>query len=263
MAQPFSGSQWSNVQTLPSSQALGSLPAQALAPSQADCSVQALPSSQAAPLAVALNSQPVAGLQVSSVQALPSLQATAVPPLHAPVWQDSPAVQAFPSLQAPVVAACAHPLAASQLSTVQGLLSLQSTIPVWPHVPDLQASPVVQASPSSQAAELAGWAQPADLSQAGSSVQGLLSAHTTALPPLQVPPWHVSPLVHASPSSHAPDVGVLMQPVPGEQVSLVQILSSSQSLQAFVSAVSASVSWTWPLPAPVAQMGTPPASTKW
>jgi len=48
-------------------------------------------------------SQPVAGLQLSSVHGLSSSQVTAAPPTHAPPEHASPTVQAFPSLQPAVL----------------------------------------------------------------------------------------------------------------------------------------------------------------
>src|SRR5438876_92372 len=120
-AQPVAGLQESVVQTLPSSQLVGAPPAQA-PPLQASPEVQALPASQPAggrplqipplhvsPVVHTLPSsqagalfacvQPVAGLQESSVQTLPSLQLAGGPPAQAPPLQASPEVQALPSLQ--------------------------------------------------------------------------------------------------------------------------------------------------------------------
>jgi len=44
--------------------------------------------------------QPLAGVQVSAVQGLPSSQETAVPPPQLPFWQVEPVVQTLPSSQA-------------------------------------------------------------------------------------------------------------------------------------------------------------------
>jgi hypothetical protein len=60
--------------------------------------VQALLSLHAA--LVSVLTQPVAGLHVSDVQALLSLQSRAPPPTHAPPEQASPIVQALPSSHA-------------------------------------------------------------------------------------------------------------------------------------------------------------------
>jgi hypothetical protein len=43
--------------------------------------------------------QPLEGLQVSTVQRFPSSQLNGAPPAHVPARQVSPAVQEFPSLQ--------------------------------------------------------------------------------------------------------------------------------------------------------------------
>ena len=63
--------------------------------------VQAFPSLHAAVLFVW--TQPVTGLQESSVQPLASLQSRAGPPAQAPPLQVSDVVQAFPSLHAAVL----------------------------------------------------------------------------------------------------------------------------------------------------------------
>src|SRR5205807_8342832 len=65
---------------------------------QVSAVVQALPSVQGAVFGVF--TQPVAGLQVSSVQTLPSLQLRAGPPTQTPPAQVSAVVQALPSLHA-------------------------------------------------------------------------------------------------------------------------------------------------------------------
>src|SRR6266852_5356807 len=106
--QPVAGSQLSSVQTLPSSQ-LGAGPPTQVPPLHASLVVQAFPSLQGLVLLVC--TQPVAGLQLSSVQTLPSSQLGAGPPTHAPPAQVSLVVQAFPSLQGLVSLTCVHPLA--------------------------------------------------------------------------------------------------------------------------------------------------------
>jgi hypothetical protein len=98
--QPDAGVQASSVQTLPSSQLGGAPPAQT-PPAQVSLVVQALPSSQGAVLLVCV--QPVAGLQASSVQTLPSSQLGGDPPTHTPAEQVSLIVQALPSLHEAVL----------------------------------------------------------------------------------------------------------------------------------------------------------------
>jgi hypothetical protein len=123
------------------------VPGWQLPPAHVSPVVQALPSLHEAVLLV--KTQPVAGLQVSVVQTLLSLQTIAAP-LHEPPLHVSPEVQAFPSLQEFVLLVKTQPVAGLHESVVQTLLSLQ-TIDVPPHEPPLQESPVVHAFPSSHA----------------------------------------------------------------------------------------------------------------
>src|SRR5206468_2035986 len=81
------------------------------------------PSLQGAVLA--LWTQPVLGLQVSSVQTLPSSQLGARPPTHTPPPHRSLRVQAFPSSHEAVLFVWTHPVVGSQVSAVQALPSLQ------------------------------------------------------------------------------------------------------------------------------------------
>jgi hypothetical protein len=70
---------------------------------------------------------PVTALQVSVVQALPSLQLGAVPGVQMPTWQVSRPLQTVPSLQDVPSATVVfwQPLTALQVSVVQTLPSLQ------------------------------------------------------------------------------------------------------------------------------------------
>jgi hypothetical protein len=194
-------------------------------PPQVSFVVHALPSSQAAVLLVW--TQPVAGLQLSSVQALLSLQFGAGPPWQLPAPHVSAVVQALPSSQDAVLSVCTQPPEESQVSSVQGLLSLQSTVRLPAHTPLAHVSFAVQKLPSSHVAVLFVWTQPVAGSQE-SSVQGLLSLQSVAGPPAQAPLAHVSPVVHALPSSHVAVLFVLTQPVTGSQLSSVHTLASSQ-----------------------------------
>jgi hypothetical protein len=96
-----------------------------------------LPSLQAVPFATGeLRHPPVAGLQLSAVQAFPSLHTTAVPP-HVPFVHWSPVVQRLLSLQVVPLATGVDPqapVAGLQLSVVQAFPSLHTTA-VPPHVP--------------------------------------------------------------------------------------------------------------------------------
>ena len=97
---PVDGLQESSVQPLPSLQTVG-VPATQLPPEQVSPVVHAFPSLHEAVLLACW--QPVAGLQLSSVHGLLSLQLVAVPPTHAPPEHASPVVHAFPSSQAAVL----------------------------------------------------------------------------------------------------------------------------------------------------------------
>ena len=93
-------------------------------------------------------------LHSSSVQTLPSLQSTALPAWHLPAAQVSPLVQALPSSQPAVLALCRQPLAGSQLSSVQGLPSLQLCGLPPTQLPFAHMSATVHTLPSSQGAVL-------------------------------------------------------------------------------------------------------------
>ena len=161
------------------------------------------------------------------VQALLSLQTGATPPTQTPPLQASWVVHTLLSLQGRVLAAVAQPVTASQLSLVQGLLSLQTTGLPLPHTPPPQTSPVVHGLPSLQAAVLAVAVQPLTLSQA-SVVQAFLSSQTVAAPPTQAPALHASAVVHALPSEQGAVLAGATQPLPGSQASVVQGFLSSQ-----------------------------------
>src|SRR5213083_830087 len=104
------------VHLLPSSQFFAEPPTH-VPPLQVSPVVQGLPSSQGLVLLVCV--QPVAGLQPSVVQTLPSSQLGAAPPTHVPPLQVSPVVQAFPSLQGLVLLVCVQPVAGLQPSVGQ------------------------------------------------------------------------------------------------------------------------------------------------
>ena len=91
----------------PSSQ-LGAGPPRHRPPLHLSLVVQAFPSLHGAVLFVWM--QPVAGLQLSSVQPLPSSQLSAGPPTQPPLLQVSLIVQAFPSLQGAVLAVWTQPV---------------------------------------------------------------------------------------------------------------------------------------------------------
>src|SRR2546427_144718 len=117
--------------------------------------VQALLSLQG--LLLSLWKQPEAGLQLSSVQGLPSSQLGAGPPTQLPPPQASPVVQALPSSQGRVLLLWKQPEAGLQPSSVQGLPSLQLAGGPPTQTPAPHVSPTVQALPSSQDRELLVW----------------------------------------------------------------------------------------------------------
>jgi len=171
------------------------------------------------------------GSQLSLVHGLVSSQLTALPGWQAPLLQVSPTVQTLPSLQGAVLLADLQPPWASQVSVVQGLLSLQALGPLGVQTPALQASPMVQALLSEQAAVLLLCWQPFDLSQE-SSVQGLPSSQLMALPGTQEPAAQVSPWEQTLASSQGALLLLCWQPFAKSQESLVQGLLSSQLIGA-------------------------------
>ncbi len=172
---------------------------------------------------------PVAGLQLSSVQALLSSQLSGVVPgLQVPFSQTSPVVQAFPSLQVTEFGVKTQfPVIGSQESVVQGLPSSQFFwVPA--HTPLEQTSLIVHGFPSSHAALLKTWVQPVSGLQEA-VVQTLLSSGQVTGVPVQVPFEQLSFIVHALLSLHVPEFfGVCRHPVAGIQLSSVQALLSSQ-----------------------------------
>src|SRR5262245_60852140 len=132
--------------------------------------VQVLPSLQGAVLLVC--TQPDAGLQLSSVQTLPSVERGGGPPVEAPPPPVCWVVDALPSSHGSVFGAFTHPDAGLQLSSVQTLPSLQFGGGPPLHVPPPQVSPVVQALPSSHGTVLLVFTHP-DAGLQLSSVQPL------------------------------------------------------------------------------------------
>jgi hypothetical protein len=83
-----------------------------------------------------VKTQPVAGSHVSLVHTLLSPQTRGPPGWQLPPEHTSLTVHASPSEHAAVLLALMQPAAASQLSVVQTLLSLQlNGVPAW-HVPN-------------------------------------------------------------------------------------------------------------------------------
>ncbi len=208
LTQPFSGSQASSLQGLPSSQLI-SLPATQPPPPQASPTVQTEPSSQGSVLL--LCEQPPEASQESVVQPLPSSQFLALPGMHWPPEHKSVTVQTLPSEQPAALLAVTQPCLGSQESSVQGLPSSHCRARPGTHTLPLQLSPIVHALLSVHGKLLPRWLQPALRSQT-SSVQGFLSSHATCAPGRHCPPWHVSPLVQTLLSEHGAMLLVVTQP---------------------------------------------------
>jgi hypothetical protein len=225
--------------------------------------VQALPSSVHGPVRFACT-QPVAGLQLSSVHSLRSLQLAAGPGWQAPLAsQVSPTVQALPSVHAvPGVTFTWSQRSAASLhvSVVQGFASLQLWSGPAVHVPFWQLSATVQNWPSSQLVPLVRfgcvqapavqtslvqvfpssvqvpprgvWTQPVAALHV-SVVHSLPSSQLAATPGWQTPDTsQASPTVHALPSVHElPGVAGVWShwSVVSLQVSIVHALVSLQS----------------------------------
>ena len=119
---------------------------------QASVWVQALPSEQVLVLSSVNTQAPVDVLQLSSVQALESLQVFRLLPTQTPALQVSVWVQALPSEQVFVLSlANTHaPVDVLHESSVQSFESLQTTGLLPTQTPAVQASVCVQALPSEQ-----------------------------------------------------------------------------------------------------------------
>ena len=142
----------------------------------------------------------MAGLHVSVVHTLLSLQTTAVPGWQLPPPQVSPVVQALPSLHGAVLFVCWQPPRASQLSLVHGFPSSQLSGVPAPHVPLLQTSCPLHTVPSSQGAVLLTCWQPRTASQL-SVVHTLPSPQFSGAPACHVPLLHTSWPLQTVPSS--------------------------------------------------------------
>src|SRR5260370_1186148 len=135
---------------------------------------------------------PVAALSLKEEQALPWVQFRGDPGAPLPAWHVS---APLPS------AACWQPKTGSQVSALQGLLSLQSRAapdvqaPAWHVSAPLHTLPSLHEMPFASAVC---W-HPFTESQV-SVVHGLLSLQLRAAPAVHTPAWHVSAPLHAFPS---------------------------------------------------------------
>jgi len=220
-AHPVVGLHESVVQGLPSSQ-LGAGPPTQLPPLQVSLVVQASLSLQGSVLLTC--TQPVAGLQESSVQGLTSLQLGGGPPTQLPPLQVSLVVQALPSSHGSVLSVCVQPVAGLQLSVVHTLPSSQFRAAPPTQTPPLQVSLVVQALPSLHDTVLFVCVQPVAGLQP-SVVHTLPSSQFGAAPPTQTPPLQVSLVVQALPSLHGAVLFECVQ-TPPLHTSSVQTLPS-------------------------------------
>src|SRR5262249_18604895 len=151
-----------------------------------------------------------------------------VPATQAPLEHVSFTVQALPSLHAAWLFTCRQPSCASQRSSVHGFPSSQLTSGPPMHWPFRQKLVLVHALLSLQVSELLlGCTQPMAGLQP-SVVHELPSSQLMAGPAWHVPPPQASGAVHALPSSQGAVLTVWTQPVAGLQVSVVQMLPSSQ-----------------------------------
>jgi hypothetical protein len=227
--QPLAGAQPSVVHGLPSLQ-LGAEPPTQLPPLQVSPVVQAFPSSQGAVLGVCTH--PLAGLQLSFVHTLPSLQLGAGPPPQLPPLQVSLVVQAFPSLQGALFGTWVQPVAGAHPSVVQPLASSHGTGSLT-QACATQRSLVVQWSVSAQSALVlqqpasgACWQPLAGLQL--SAVQVFPSLQSVGGPPAQPPPLQTSPVVQGFPSSQDTAFGTCVHPLAGVHPSVVHRLPSLQ-----------------------------------
>jgi len=177
--------------------------------------------------------QPLRALQLSIVQALESLQLSGVPAVQVPLWQVSAPLHTVPSAQAVPFATfgLAQPVVGLHVSFVHTLPSLQLSGVPAAHRPAWQVSAPLQTVLSAQGVPFrtAVFWQPKVETQE-SVVQTLPSLQLSAVPAVQMPPWHVSAPLQALPSLHAVPLltAVLAQPVVALHESVVQTLLSLQ-----------------------------------
>src|SRR5438093_388430 len=192
------------VHALPSSQLRG-VPTVQIPDRHVSAPLHTLPSLHEVPLKTAGCWHPVTGSQMSVVHGFPSSQLRDDPAVQVPDRHVSAPLHTLPSLhEVPLASAVRrHPLSGSQVSGVQGLLSLQLSA-----VPAVQA-PAWHVSPPSHPYALplevplasAVCRQPASGSHV-SVVHGLLSLQLRAAPAVQIPDRHVSAPLHTFPSLH-------------------------------------------------------------
>ena len=149
--------------------------------------------------------QPASESQLSSVQGFSSSQTGDSPAWQTPSAQASSPLHASPSEQGSVLATFAQPVSGSQLSSVHGFSSSQTSAAPPTQAPSAQVSSTVQTSPSSQGSVFGALTQPVSESQL-SSVQGFSSSQVGASPGRQAPSSQTSTPLHASSSEQSPQV---------------------------------------------------------
>jgi hypothetical protein len=193
--------------------------------------LQTFASAHEVPFVTATALQPVAGLQLSVVHTLLSLQTSGVPAAQTPAWQVSAPLQRFPSLhEVPFVTTVLAQTPVLHTSTVQGLLSLQSPFTTHAAQPEMGVC----------------W-QPLTALQL-SVVHAFESLQLSAVPAAQTPAWQVSAPLHTVPSAHDVPFAtpVCWQPKVGSHVSVVQTFESLQ-----LRAVPAAQTPLWQVSAPL------------
>ena len=183
------GSQVSTVHGFPSLQ-LSARPCVQLPFWHVSLPLHTLASLHEVPFGTTVCLQPATGSQVSVVQGFASAQLGAVPAAHTPAWHVSVPLHALPSLhEAPFeTAVCLQPATGSQVSVVQGLLSLQVSdvpavqAPAWHVSTPLHTLPSLHEVPFGTAVCL----QPAAGSHV-SVVHAFASSQLSGVPAVQLP----------------------------------------------------------------------------
>jgi hypothetical protein len=210
---PVEGLQLSVVHTFPSLQT-SAVPAAHTPAWQVSAPLQTFPSEHAVPFATGAVAHPVAGTHESVVHGLASLQTSAVPAVHVPLWQVSAPLQRLVSAhEVPFARTALVHTPEAQVSVVHGFESLQS------------AAVTHEAQPAMGVC----WQPLTELHE--SVVQASLSLQLSAVPAAQLPLWQVSDPLQTFASAHAvPFVtGVVVHPKDGLQPSVVQTLPSLQT----------------------------------
>jgi hypothetical protein len=195
--------------------------------------LQTFASAHGVPFRTAAAVQPKDGLQLSVVHTLPSLQTSAVPAVHVPLWHVSGPLQTFPSEhEVPFSTAdVVHPVAGLQPSVVHTLPSLQTSGVPPAHAPPWQDSGPLQTLPSEHAVPLAtGVVVQPDVGLQESVVHGFESLQTSGVPAVHAPLWQVSAPLQRFESAHdAPFGRTAFVHTPVTQVSVVHGFESLQS----------------------------------